>query len=333
MLHGPQPAPMEAFNLRDYRRLVVFHNPKSSNADATEISANLLKQRLAEVSMSVEITKTELWPDDMANKLGDKTREGDALAILSGDGGTSHFLSAVMAKEIESPVAILGGGQANDMAHMLHSRRQLARPLGLLTTPNATVGRLHPLEISAQHANQKMSWLGFGYFGVGMTGVAAEHFNDPDLRAKMKEKNALQRMLAETKGALASIDDAPTLSIDGEYLLERNFVNGFREAKHARFKGVDFLGPDAAVMPIPDRESAFGRRLAVALALKGAALGNITHLLNAVNGINLPRSFDVHSTTGEVPTQTDGEPQRFLSGTHFEVGISQRSVAVVTTRR
>ncbi len=326
-----------AFNAADYERLVIFKNPFSSSAREAWPRTQRLMQAASELGMQAMVVATQADHEAMAETVSKETGEGDLLAVVSGDGGTSNFLRALWYSGNQSPVAVLGGGDANDLAHNLHTGRYLKHPVRMLRTNDSRIGQLHPLEVTVCSPDSvPVQDVAFGYFGLGYTAIVGGHFNSPEFRERIEGRGAVRRSWPQMGVVLGKAPEAPVLDIisdDGEraLVIERNFPNGEKEAKYARYRGMHSLLPKAGILDMPlaeGAEASRGQRYRTIIAGVGRAfLGRFDHF-DALS----PQAMTVRSSSGEIPTQIDGEATIYPNDSYFSVRVSQRSVSVLTTR-
>jgi hypothetical protein len=281
-------------------RLIVFQNDHSShfsqvNAEMSSFQATGF-EALKRLGIA-EIERVPTSPDTAENITAlQQLDQHDAIAIIGGDGTVSAMLAAAESIDHRRPIALLGGGNANDIAAMANGRA-----LGNIEK-NLTRGRarqLKPLEIHAS-GGLELTARAYGYLSIGYTAHVAAYLNRPDFRAKTHAMSPLPRVAYEARVCIGEMGTSPQFDVyDNNGLREAGelvFMNGRRMAKNMR-----------------SRESIFNERATYAEVADSrfrSLLGGLTRLaigaspkLNAgqiYGGIISPKNLPV-------PLQIDGE--------------------------
>ncbi|HWB39575.1 MAG TPA: diacylglycerol kinase family protein [Candidatus Saccharimonadales bacterium] len=333
---GPELTPFEP---QKGQRLLIFSNPASKQAKTIKPAIKEFHETAESLGYKVEEHRTQKELEYMVDAL-EVAEEGDLLGIVSGDGGTTHFQKAVVAREMDNAVLVIGGGDANDQARNLHKKENVRKPFKLLQDPEARIGHLHPLEVTIGGWTQDklQQDLAFGYVGIGITALIGDQFNTQEFRKQvMSYRHAVEarRLAYILRVGLPQIPKTPILTIseagrDDVVAIERNITNGPHEAKFFKFPGMASLVKDAGAFDMPVLQSVTNSRPGRTEALLSGAMkamrGHLEHF-----GTGQKREFSVKSDSGQIPVQVDGEASFYNSNANFSIGISDKSVRVVTT--
>jgi hypothetical protein len=310
-------------------RIAAYYNPAGSHADEAEAYLRQLADGKDEHGLVVEIFTTEPDHDGMVESLRQNVDEGDAVAVASGDGGTSRVLKGLLALGAENPTATLLGGNANDLAHMLHTAADLRKPGNIFLRGRQMP--LRPLLVTATPPDgQPAEIYGFANWSAGASARAGQRYSDTEVRAHLHSLErgrfgSLARLIQEGRIAVNELRSAPPLTVTNNQgarrLVDINVSNGEREAKTIRFP-LRILRDEAGVAEIKHPTV---RSLV-------ATLGNIACHRIARLGTDSRVEFMIE-TEGDVATQSDGEFVAFPSGTVFSVALADQTVNVYTTRR
>ena len=170
--------------LKEFKRIVVVHNPRSSQA--RRVREEVI-EKLPGAEM-YEVVDTDV--DDNAGRLAKVLEDGDLVVSAGGDATATIGLNGAMLAGKDVSFAALPYGNFNDSA----------RGLGLKKLEDALNGetkKAWALEclIDGEHYRY-----GLCYFTAGMFAEATEIFDDPRYRKKLREKPSLVfsiRILAE----------------------------------------------------------------------------------------------------------------------------------------
>lgn len=227
-------------------RLIVFQNDHSSSfnelserMNAFEASGFDALQRLG----IAEIERVTTSPLKSANiELFKALNSSDAVAIIGGDGTVSSLLNAADTVNYQAPIALLGGGNANDIAIMANGRRtkNIEKNLG-----NGRARPLYPLQLTMVDAlgalpRQEKLFSAYGYASIGYTAHLSALFNRSAFRQTVADKGELSRLLFEATTCLGQMGTTPqfrtTLNSGITETGELVFMNGQRMAKqmHSR---------------------------------------------------------------------------------------------------
>ncbi len=204
----------------DFERLVLLHNPRSSNADKTEKISTALEK-----AYPGKITKKSLGATDKENIVLLKAllRPGDILLICGGDGTISRIVDCLLSRNVpaalqRTPILPVGTGRMNDVAKMLNGR-YASNPLYVLRHGHQLP--IYPLECVCtplDNLREPITKRVIHNIGFGYSGQCSVIWNDPEFRASIQKGTAVSRTVKFFKAGANALRDAPyfDISIDGK---------------------------------------------------------------------------------------------------------------------
>lgn len=170
--------------LDDRRRLVIAHNPHSSRASDVK---RLVFDRLDEAGYKYETIEVRQAPlEENVRLLAPEIREDDVILSAAGDGSAHAVAHAVMAASQPGvELGFLAFGNFNDVPNTFNSSKSLRDPVAFLE--QARPETVWPLEVLVDGNPLRSALL---YVTVGWTAQAANRFDDPKLRHKIKNGGA-----------------------------------------------------------------------------------------------------------------------------------------------
>jgi len=293
-------------------RFVVLANPVSANA--RRIGRQVRELERAAI-VPVRVIETDRDSRRTRDALQKALREGDWLGIGAGDGTVNLAIDSGV------PVAPLAGGNANDIAHMLHTKQALRDPRHILE--RGQIVPVHPLYCRiGQPDDEPVARLAAGYISLGASGRAAHEINQSRNHFLRSVPGARKLYIgSQVCRGLARASEFKIQDDDGTYTrFESVFPNGDRMAEHLRWQS-DITKPATQEVSIGDK-----RFLPVVTAIGRSLVGRLTGPALSVGDV---RDFTVEN---EVYLQTDGEAILLAAGTSLEIGVSPQPFAAVTTK-
>jgi diacylglycerol kinase family enzyme len=298
----------------DLGRFVVLANPVSANARRIGRQVRELERS---ATVPVTVVETSRNPDRTRDTLRKILRDGDWLGIGAGDGTVNLAVGAVNA----TPVAPLAGGNANDIAHMLHTSLALRQPRHILE--QGQIVPVHPLYCRiTQPDSETVTKLAAGYISLGASGRAAHEIN--------QSRDNLLRKVPGLKKAYIGAQVFRGLMLASEFKMhddtgthigfETVFPNGDRMAEHLRWQ-TDITDPASQEISIGTKGL-----LPIAAAIGRSLVGRLT---GPELSLGDERSFTIQD---EAYLQTDGEAMALAAGTALQIGISAEPFYAVSTK-
>jgi diacylglycerol kinase family enzyme len=308
--------------------LAIFSNPVATDLAGIECQKAQLFKASTDSLHSFGITRatgheTSQSASGFAAQFDD-LRPSAIIWYFGGDGGAHNFLEGMMMAKHARLGVISKGGNANDIAHGLHRRRDLNEPTRLLT--HAAIRSLRPMhaELWPESSDRPLEVHAFGYFTIGFTACMAAHFDNLAIKQALNSiNNRSLRLHKELMETVHQLPDAKLFDVieNGRRRTRADVTvsNGPRMAKGSRYREDIFSNTAQKV------ELGKPQKLRLALAAMRACFGATTTLYE-------PRSFDVISDS-ELMVQADGESFALPAGkTSVKISRSPRTIQVTTTR-
>lgn len=297
----------------NFERFVVLANPASTNAK--RIGRQVKELERADM-VPIHVVETSRDPRHTSEHLARVLRAGDWLGIGSGDGMVNWAIS-----HVNHPVAPLAGGNANDIANMLHTKAALRNPKQILEQGN--VIPVHPLYFRVTPPDSEpYTRLAAGYGSIGASSLTAhevnEHRGGPlrKVRPLYKAYTAIQALRSLAQADEFKIED--TSGIQKRY--EMVFANGNRMAENFKWSA-DLATPGAQEITVKEK-----RLLQIANVIGRGLLG---HMHGEELTLGDERDFIIHDN---LVIQFDGEDVALSAGTRLQIGIAPDPFEAVSTR-
>jgi diacylglycerol kinase family enzyme len=198
-----------------FKRLVLLHNPHSSNADRAEKIIAALKKIYPRKVCTLILAETDAKNITL---LKNNLRLGDILLPCGGDGTISSVVQWLLHPDMpvalrRTPVLPVGTGRMNDVARMLNSRFYRSPRYAL------THGRLlqvFPLACVCTPTSDKekpMTKLIIYTLGFGYTGDCSVAWNDPEFRTTVQKRTLVTRPIEFLRTGTTILKDAPYFEI------------------------------------------------------------------------------------------------------------------------
>jgi len=150
------------------RRLVVIHNPNST--DARHVRHGVF-DRLVEAGESFETIQTRYTTTQAnTNDIAEQLRDGDTVISAAGDGTASQVANAVLQSGVDAEIGFLPYGNFNDLA-LTHMRPKDS----VIDLLHADTAELQPLAV---YLDGQLWRYAPGYLTIGWTAIAAGQFDD-----------------------------------------------------------------------------------------------------------------------------------------------------------
>lgn len=313
----------------DFNRVVIVHPPWNSEV------ADAARERLTGwlgndiTATTLETTSGEVEPN--AALFHNKLEEGDAVALVSGDGTFNLFMRAMFSQpELQerlksiSVTSLNQGGNACDIGTSLHGRFQKdpqaifsrdrlravsAYTLSTTITPEAQ-------ESVADEARKTTKHLAVSYIGMGKTAEATSRLTEEWYR----KGNRIIRDARIVAGTLANGSSFEIISDRGYQgsFSELTIANGPNMAKWAHFP-VELWQPRYRLTTVP--KGRLATAYAASMLLVGAARG-----INAIEPTRL-------MTETAVAMHFDGEPPiNVPAQSEVIVGLGKTFTALTTRK-
>lgn len=171
-------------DMRKNRRLVIAHNPHSSRASAVK---ELVFDRLDSAGYAYEtIEVQQAHLDDNVARLAPFIQAGDIVLAAGGD-GSAHavFHTVLAANQPGVELGFLAFGNFNDIPNAFNTKQTLRDPVAFLE--QATAQEVWPLNVVVDSKPLRSALL---YASAGWTAQAANRFDDPIVRRKLRRGGA-----------------------------------------------------------------------------------------------------------------------------------------------
>ncbi|MDB5184390.1 MAG: hypothetical protein JWN38_198 [Candidatus Saccharibacteria bacterium] len=312
--------PPELHALGGVERIVMMYNACSSNFTAAEarVGALLDDQDRLRSHPDISVTYVETSPDPAVTVARVRSvPAGSVIFGICGDGTASTILGSSLV-----PVLLAGGGNADDLPHMIHGSRYRSELSSIVH--NAVLRPLRPLDIDIQPPDAAVRRIkAFGYFTNGFTAQAADRLD----QARIRERNLGRwRHMGEEAlvcaQAMANIQSFDITTTQGnERYGEIAFLTGNRMAKttYPRATKIFETGASAAYIRHPNGVAIVGAmaKMAVGFGSHFADYDSFTYTVNQAEPIL---------------AQADGEVFSLTEGTTVSVQLSAQTVPVITAR-
>ena len=166
------------------RRLVIAHNPHS--ARAKEVQAQVFDRLDAAgyAYETIEVQQAHL--DDNVARLVPEIHPHDIVLSAAGDGSAHAVAHTVMAAHQPGvELGFLAFGNFNDVPNTFNTKATLRDPVAFLEQARSET--IHPVSVYANDQPLRNALL---YVTLGWTAKAANRFDDPTLRYKIKNGGA-----------------------------------------------------------------------------------------------------------------------------------------------
>lgn len=301
----------------DINRLVVARNPISTNADRVG------EQVLRPLSQS-QWQYHELYtnsPDSLRNinAMAEFIEEGDLLVSCGGDGLANIVTNAVLRAELESAkIVYLPFGNGNDISRGLNGPERKQDLLRMLD--EGYEKPVSPIEVLADDSHIRYA---LGYVGLGMTGKGASVLNSTAHRTNKRRSHLPKRMLDIHKVVPAALRPEPFgyTGIDGQEAaaFDISYVNGPYMARLIKINA-HFDDDEMQRLETSARISALASTVLKIV---------MTRPFNGMAGKSVHEDeILLHDNT---IIHYDGEPEKALSGTAFNIRKSQRRITTLIT--
>lgn len=200
----------------DPDRIVVFYNPASSNSAVGQ-------QQIAELKASQYSAKIHTVPtSDRGNEANQDLfrhtlKEGDILALATGDGTIKLALQTLVDKELpkairHTPIVPLGAGRGNDLDVMLNDSRHRVCPSDILES--GRIVEIVPGQASLSSTRGEYTHIFASYVSFGATAAAAMQLNRPEYRGSFLRKVPGFKTLHEQSAVLEALYKAPLAQLE-----------------------------------------------------------------------------------------------------------------------
>lgn len=300
-------------NATSLERFVVLANPASTNAKRVGKQVKALER--ADI-VPVHVVETDRDPRRTSEQLARVLRAGDWLGIGSGDGMVNWAIT-----NANQPIAPLAGGNANDIANMLHTKAALRDPRHILE--QGSVIPVHPLHFTITPPDgEPYTRLAAGYGSMGASALTAHEVNNH--RGGLLRKVSSAYKLYTASQAVRSLVAANEFKIEDASGMQKRYelvyANGSRMAEHFKWR-TDLATPGAQEITV--REKRFSQ---IASVIGRGLLG---YMQGEELSLGQERDFVIHD---DVFMQFDGEDVALAAGTRLQIGISPDPFDAVTTR-
>jgi diacylglycerol kinase family enzyme len=297
----------------EYERIVIAVNPVASAAAklAGAVEDNLRNGGLNRPVQPLETVAGGL----IANQehFASKLEPGDLVVAVTGDGGFRCVGAAALHPDLAPhreniTFTTVGGGDACDMQHALHGKRNKQSPTELIR--NGVSVPILPLSVQVGGETiPAFSYTGFGQSGEGSFTVNAPGYRD---KSRLRRETGLL-MHAVFKGPKIELEEHHNMAqrlgmevSDRQLLAELTVSISPYMARNGRFP-VHHWDNEMFVMRVKP-----GILRAVS-GLSRLALGHPPGELHPADSLNF-------TTLSPVGAQFDGEPMRIRAGTEISVG-------------
>lgn len=166
------------------RRLIISHNPHSSRA--SEVQRQVF-DRLREAGYAYKTIEVQQAPlDDNVARLAPQIQADDIVLAAAGDGSAHATAHAVMAANQPGvELGFLAYGNFNDLPNTFNTKETLRDPVAFLE--QASSKEIWPLHVRINGESLRNALL---YTTVGWTASAANQFDDPQVRHRIKNGGA-----------------------------------------------------------------------------------------------------------------------------------------------
>ncbi len=165
----------------EHRRLVIIYSPRSARAKLVQ---EMVFDKLDQAGYSYEKLEVLQAPlEDNINHLAPKLQPNDLILSSAGDGSAHAIMNSVMAADLPGvSLGFLGFGNFNDAAHAFTKKNSIRDPLTFLSSVNKSLA--YPIDLYMNNQKLRSSLL---YITLGWTARAANRFDDPAVRMKLRK--------------------------------------------------------------------------------------------------------------------------------------------------
>lgn len=302
------------------RRLVIAHNPHSARAKTVQSQVFDRLDEAGYLYETIEVQQAHL--DDNVARLAPLIRPNDIVLSAAGD-GSAHAVAHTIIKANQPGVwlGFLAFGNFNDVANTFNGKQSLVDPVSLLESSKPE--EIKPLSIIVDDVKLRNALL---YFTLGWTAKAANRFDDPKLRHKIKHGGA---------GLVKSLWHL------GWYYLQTR-----RDSQVLDFKldGNKYSGTDIIVANGPTvarlfktgqhyyrRDDFLFKVLNVRWLLPNVPF-LLSGLIGKMKGQKMQKAELMFMSPTEVTVQCDGEVVNLKNTTKIEVIKSDQSITVLSSK-
>lgn len=302
------------------RRLVIAHNPHSARAKTVQSQVFDRLDAAGYLYETIEVQQAHL--DDNVTRLAPLIKPNDIVLSAAGD-GSAHAVAHTIIKANQPGVwlGFLAFGNFNDVANTFNGKESLVDPVSLLE--NSKPEEIKPLSVVVDGAPLRNALL---YFTLGWTARAANRFDDPKLRHKIKHGGA---------GLIKSLWHL------GWYYLQTRRNSEVLEFTlgGSKYKGTDIIaanGPTVARLfktgqHYYRRDDFLFKTLNIRWLLPNT-LFLISGLVGKMKGQKIQEAELVFASPVDVIVQCDGEVVNLENTTKIEVIKSDQSITVLSSK-
>jgi diacylglycerol kinase family enzyme len=313
------------------KRLVVLHNPASTNANYAEELIKDLRHAMPDKQISVVRTTPDGEEPNRRRLIGALAKGGSdkqLLIVAGGDGAIHYAVKALLHPDTPSrlrhtPLTPWPTGNANDFFHSIHNREKRETAIRVLQHADARLVTVHPLEWRIQDETGKWEELAVSYGTIGSSAKSTYRLNRPEHRSRRKSLRKTGRFLLDSLKTVSTLWQPPrvTIQLNGRRrrVTEMQFINGpiMAIVAHYNIKHSD----RAMFFGITSGESRIKLALTTLRMGMGAPPGKRT---------SKPVQFTIDNDK-PVPAQVDGEYFELRNGT-VRVGPSREHVVIWATK-
>lgn len=309
-------------------RIAAYYIPVGEHAQEAQERAMLFQANgHAYHNLGIQLHKTEADLASMMDSLQEHVDETTSVMLFAGDGSANNLLHAMWKLKWNNPVTMGLGGNANDLAHQLHTARKLKQPERIFV--DGWNRPLHLLNITAKlpGTDEPEETVAAGYWGAGVSADGVRQITTPEFRNAVKDLPPMSRFIREASVIYSTLRHASHMTLcEGNHshpvqVVEFNVLNGSREAKTLHIPTMSLLRPEARATMVKNpnvRSMIMGlARAALHPVARIEADNSVTYMLESEEGIL---------------TQADGECKPYPSGTEFTFSLADSPLTIVTTR-
>ncbi len=308
--------------------LLHLYNP--TNKDAQEHATHLAKtgQRLWPANGPILIRPTERTVEDTAELLIEESINSGPLhiSLSGGDGTTRNGLEAVRRSGIDSVVALVALGNANDMASSINRNSYRLDPINTLL--NGSKKYIRPIDILISDQDNKAiaQTSAYGYAGVGISGIVARYIDSQQYRDRRSSHKTI-RLLHEIKATNTFVNNAQSFMLDDHLseprpAVEYVLLHSGRMAK-MKFGPYSRIFTDTAAIAEINNNT----KRDISKAIGSVILAKNTFCNGDELSINVS-----YEGADQLILQTDGEPMPLVNDSNLSLRFSDQRVAVAQTR-
>jgi hypothetical protein len=294
-MHHPPIDRAEADAIPQSHLLIVW-NPTSFSAAETPPRIDELEQLPHwENCRRIKTTQDDSFIDDLVANLQPKT----TVAVFGGDGTVKRVVDALLGKNLAEGVALLivGAGNKNDVAHMLHGEEHYNDPVTI--AQNGQERTIYPLEaiISTPDGEERVERLVYS-FSIGTAAIATGRFNGQAFINKQRTRGPFRRWLAERVLAIDAIMRTPVIRTNQGMMLDYTVAGGNRMAGGALKFDTELTEPNILVV---------GRTKSNPFSVLGSLIARKIGKGPGDRWVNGRDTIQVKHVKRPVPAQADGE--------------------------